>query len=169
LGIVSEMRDRGKGLGKRPPDREEHREIGGGEHPTSPATACPRLSLPGLSVQKLLLNQRPLSNVPFQIRTRIHHPQSNGTVERYHRTFREEGWAGHQPADYPAAKVLIARWVERYNTVRLHSALGYLPPLTYYRGDPAACFSERCQKLQTARARRQDAWDAYHTAARSAA
>lgn len=104
-----------------------------------------------------------------QIRTRLHHPQSNGTVERYHRTFREEGWRHHQPADYPAAQALIARWVETYNTVRLHSALGYVPPLTYYRGDPEACFSERRQKLQTARSRRQDAWDAYYAAARSAA
>jgi transposase InsO family protein len=29
-----------------------------------------------------------------QIRTRAHHPQSNGRLERYHRTFREEGWQG---------------------------------------------------------------------------
>jgi transposase InsO family protein len=104
-----------------------------------------------------------------QIRTRVHHPQSNGTVERYHRTFREEGWRYHQPADYPAAKALIARWVTTYNTVRLHSALGYLTPLTYYRGDPAACFTKRRRRLQMARSRRQDAWETYYAARHSAA
>lgn len=29
-----------------------------------------------------------------EIWNRIHHRQSNGVLERYHRTFREEGWAG---------------------------------------------------------------------------
>lgn len=101
-----------------------------------------------------------------QIRTRVHHPESNGTVERYHRTFREEGWRSAQPPNYPAAKALIARWVETYNTVRLHSAMGYLPSAAYYCGDPAACFTARRKKLQAARARRQDAWDAYYAAAR---
>jgi transposase InsO family protein len=98
-----------------------------------------------------------------QIRTRVHHPQSNGTVERYHRTFREEGWRAAQPATYPAAKALIARWVTHYTTVRLHSALGYLTPLTYYRGDPEACVTERRRRLQMARSRRQDAWETYYT------
>lgn len=55
------MRDWGKGLGKRPPDREGPREIGDGQHPASPAATGPRLILSGLSVQKLLLNERPPS------------------------------------------------------------------------------------------------------------
>ena len=96
-----------------------------------------------------------------QIRTWAHHPQSNGTVERYHRTFREEGWRSAQPANYPTAKAVIARWVTHYNTVRLHNALGYLATLTYYRGDPDASFTECRRRLQMARSRRQDAWETY--------
>jgi putative transposase len=71
-----------------------------------------------------------------QIRTRVHHHQSNGTVERYHRTFREEGWRQHQPADYPVVQALIARWVEHYNGVRPHSALGYRPRPPRRMGSP---------------------------------
>lgn len=103
------------------------------------------------------------------IRTRIYHPQSNGTVERYHRTFREEGWQGATPTDYPAAGALITDWVQTYNTLRLHSALQYLTPWDYYRGDPMARITERRQKLQAARTRRREAWEAYYAAAHPAA
>jgi transposase InsO family protein len=103
------------------------------------------------------------------IRTRIYHPQSNGTVERYHRTFRTEGWQGATPEDYPAAVTLIAEWVQTYKTVRLHCALQYLTPLDYYRGDPARRITERRQKLHAARTRRREAWEGYYATAHPAA
>ncbi len=99
-----------------------------------------------------------------QIRTRFHHPQSNGIVERYHRSFREEGWRGARPDNFPEAQALIRAWITHYNTTRLHSALGYLTPADYSRGDPEACFAARRTKLSTARHRRREAWEAYHAA-----
>lgn len=90
-------------------------------------------------------------------------------VERYHRTFRQEGWQGAAPADFPAALALITEWVQTYNTVRLHSALQYLTPWDYYRGDPVMRITHRRTKLQTARTRRREAWEAYHAAAHPAA
>ena len=99
------------------------------------------------------------------IRTRVYHPQSNGCLERYHRTFRAEGWSGAAPPDYPAARALIAEWVATYNTVRLHSALQYLTPWDDSRGDPAARLTTRRTQLAQARTRRREAWEAYDAAA----
>ncbi len=37
------------------------------------------------------------------------------------------------------------------NTIRLHSALSFLRPADYYRGDPESLLAERRRKLQAAR------------------
>ena len=44
-----------------------------------------------------------------------------------------------------------------YNDERLHRALGYLRPIDYYRGDPAALTKLRRQKLAAARHQRKEA------------
>lgn len=89
------------------------------------------------------------------IRIRTYHPESNGKVERFHRSTRE----ALEPADLAnlsAAREIIGRWVAHYNGTRLHAALNYLPPAEYYHGDPPARLAERQQKLQTARVRRRE-------------
>jgi putative transposase len=88
------------------------------------------------------------------IRIRTYHPQSNGVVERFHRSTREE--LGDQvPRNLSQARAIIAQWVAHYNTERLHAALGYLPPAEYYQGNPAARQAERQLKLAAARQRRR--------------
>ena len=47
----------------------------------------------------------------------------------------------------------IIRW---YNQKRLHSALGFLRPVDYYRGDPEAMYAIRRHKLAQARHRRRE-------------
>jgi putative transposase len=47
----------------------------------------------------------------------------------------------------------IVRW---YNTERLHSSLGYLRPLDYYRGDPKSLHEARRRKLTAARHHRRE-------------
>jgi transposase InsO family protein len=64
----------------------------------------------------------------MHIRPRVSHPHPNGALERYHRTFREEGQSGAAPADDPAALALITEWVQTYDTGQLHSVLQYLTP-----------------------------------------
>ena len=44
-----------------------------------------------------------------------------------------------------------------YNEERLYSALKYLRPVDYYRGNPEALLAERKRKLREAAARRREA------------
>jgi hypothetical protein len=54
------------------------------------------------------------------------------------------------------ARDVIARIINWYNTERLPSALGYLRPMDYYRGNPAKLHEERRRKMATARHRRRE-------------
>ena len=100
------------------------------------------------------------------VRTHPYHPQSNGKDERLHRTLRTE-----VPLD-PDAQLYEARQVVEsyrvyYNERRPHSALHYLCPLDYYRGDPMACLAERHTKLREAVEARRVYWQQHRSAVRS--
>jgi transposase InsO family protein len=61
-------------------------------------------------------------------RTRPFRPQTNGKVERFHRTLTEE-WAYAKP--YPsetARRAALPQWLHMYNHHRSHTALGGHPP-----------------------------------------
>lgn len=92
------------------------------------------------------------------IRTRIAHPESNGRLERLHRTHRAEGLIQEEIDDYYQALDAMAGWVQYYNYQRPHSALQYLRPADYYRGDPAACLAARARKLAQATQDRGAYW-----------
>jgi putative transposase len=87
---------------------------------------------------------------------RPHCPEENGLIERSNRTVRE-ALEGEDLPDRLAAERVLARIIRRYNEERLHSALGYLRPADYYRGNPAPLFEARRQKLAQARHRRKEA------------
>lgn len=93
------------------------------------------------------------------IKTRVAHPESNGRLERLHRTHREEALVGEATSDYYRAVDALARWSHYYNYQRPHSALCYLPPAEYYRGDPQARLAERRSKLAMALEARKAYWD----------
>lgn len=92
------------------------------------------------------------------ILTRVAHPESNGLLERLHRTHREEGLAGDVLQDYYQACDVLAGWATYYNHERPHSALHYLCPADYYQRDPLACLADREQKLQQAVQQRASYW-----------
>ena len=81
---------------------------------------------------------------------RPHTPTDNAEIERYHRTIGER-IDEEDLEDVTQAKAVIAAIISAYNNVRLHSALSYLRPVDYYRGDPEALLVERRRKLQAAR------------------
>jgi transposase InsO family protein len=88
-------------------------------------------------------------------RIKPHCPEENGVVERSNRTLRE-ALEGEELTDLLQARGVIARIIEWYNTERLHSALGYLRPMDYYRGNPAALHEARRGKMAEARHRRRE-------------
>jgi putative transposase len=92
------------------------------------------------------------------IRTRVAHPQSNGRLERLHRTHREEGLSEEALEAYHQALETMTGWSDYYNHRRPHTALKYLCPVDYYRGDPEARLAERERKLVQAVQSRKTYW-----------
>lgn len=77
------------------------------------------------------------------IRIKVAHPQSNGRIERLHRTHREEGLIGIEDKSSDQARQELFRWVNQYNNVRPHGSLNGLPPVVYYLGEPEAALAQR--------------------------
>jgi putative transposase len=92
------------------------------------------------------------------VRTHPYHPQSNGRDERVHRTFREEIPLDESATLYQA-RAVIAEYRTYYNERRPHSALHYLCPRDYYRGDPVTLLADRETKLRAAAAVRSQYWE----------
>ena len=88
-------------------------------------------------------------------RIKPHCPEENGIIERSNRTLRE-ALDGEELTDLLQARDVITRIIKWYNTERLHSALGYLRPIDYYRGDPARLHEQRRRKMAEARHRRRE-------------
>jgi putative transposase len=84
------------------------------------------------------------------IRIRAYHPESNGKLERFHRSTRD-ALDDVALGNLSRARDIIGRWVQYYNGKRLHASLGYLPPAEYWAGDPPARLAERRRKLETGR------------------
>jgi transposase InsO family protein len=81
---------------------------------------------------------------------RPHTPTDNAEIERYHRTIGER-IDEEALEDVTGAKGAIGGIIDAYNNVRLHSALSFLRPVDYYRGNPETLLAERRRKLQAAR------------------
>jgi transposase InsO family protein len=95
------------------------------------------------------------------IRTSPYYPQSNGKLERWHKSLKSECIRPGTPLSLEDAKRLIQQYVDRYNNVRLHSAIGYVTPNDMLAGRQAKIHAERDRKLEAARllrkSRRQQA------------
>jgi putative transposase len=88
-------------------------------------------------------------------RIKPHCPEENGLMERANRTIGE-ALEEEELTDYVQSQKVIARLIRWYNEERLHSALGFLRPMDYYRGQPEAMYAVRRQKLAEARHRRRE-------------
>ena len=70
------------------------------------------------------------------VRTSPYYPQSNGKLERWHKSLKGECIRPGVPLTPEDARRLIERYVEHYNTVRLHSAIGFVTPGGHAGGPP---------------------------------
>lgn len=89
------------------------------------------------------------------VRTSPYYPQSNGKLERWHGSLKAECIRPSCPATREEAQNRIEKYVNHYNHVRLHSAIGYITPADCLAGLSQVIGAERDRKLETAREQRQ--------------
>jgi putative transposase len=89
------------------------------------------------------------------VRTSPYYPQSNGKVERWHQSLKRECIRPKTPLGLDDAKRIVGEYVDHYNQVRLHSAIGYVAPLDKLLGREVEIFKERDRKLESAREERR--------------
>jgi transposase InsO family protein len=88
------------------------------------------------------------------VRTSVNYPQSNGKIERYHRTISEECLRKKSMITLGDARKQIQAFVDFYNNKRLHSSLYYLTPLDFLCGSVQDKLNIREQKLRDAKRNR---------------
>lgn len=82
--------------------------------------------LSALSVWLIRLGIRVSHSTPY-------HPQTNGKIERFHRSLQAEVLAGRSFAGLAQTQAAFERWREVYNHERPHEALGLQTPARRYR------------------------------------
>jgi transposase InsO family protein len=88
------------------------------------------------------------------VKTSPYYPQSNGKLERWHGTLKQDCLRPHVPLSLEEARRLVERFVDHYHHVRLHSAIGYVVLADKLARKEQAIFAARDQKLAAARERR---------------
>lgn len=89
------------------------------------------------------------------VRTSPYYPQSNGKIERWHKSLKTECVRPASPSSLDEARRAVAGFVTQYNTKRLHSSIGYVTPRDKLAGRAAAIHAQRDHKLAAARETRR--------------
>jgi putative transposase len=98
------------------------------------------------------------------VRTSPYYPQSNGKIERWHKTLKGDCIRVKVPLSLDDARRIVSDYVTHYNTIRLHSAVGYVTPKDKLDGRDKEIHADRDRKLAQARERRKQLRQAQHDA-----
>jgi putative transposase len=90
------------------------------------------------------------------VRTSPYYPQSNGKIERWHKSLKGECIRPGTPLSLEDARRLVKGYVEHYNNVRLNSAIGYITPKDMLAGHQQEIQADRDRKLEAAREQRKN-------------
>lgn len=88
--------------------------------------------------------------------TSVGYPQSNGKIERFFRTAKEECIRRNSFLSIDDARRIIDRYIEYYNYERLHGAIDYITPYDMMKGRKEEIIKEREKKLENARKTRRE-------------
>jgi putative transposase len=88
------------------------------------------------------------------VRTAPYYPQSNGKIERWHKTMKANAIRPKCPSTVDETRRVVLAFVQHYNNQRLHSAIGYVTPADRMAGRHPTIAADRDQKLEAARERR---------------
>jgi transposase InsO family protein len=80
---------------------------------------------------RALLAERGIHHRPIPPRT----PKRNGKVERYQQTLKREWGLGQRYRSSHHRALALPHWLEHYNTIRRHSAIGNRPPISRVRNE----------------------------------
>jgi putative transposase len=89
------------------------------------------------------------------VKTSPYYPQSNGKLERYHKTIKGTCIRVRTPLTRVDAIRIVTEFVEQYNCRRLHSAIGYITPQDKLDGKAESILAQREAKLAAARQARK--------------
>jgi transposase InsO family protein len=96
------------------------------------------------------------------VRTSPYYPQSNGKIERWHKTLKGDCIRVQVPLSLEDARRIVLDFVTHYQEVRLHSAIGYVTPIDKLLGNDDAIHAQRDRKLTEARERRKQVRQTQH-------
>jgi putative transposase len=96
------------------------------------------------------------------VKTSPYYPQSNGKIERWHKTLKGDCIRVKVPLSADDARRIVTDFVAHYNNGRLHSAIGYVTPTDRLEHRQEEIFAERDRKLAEARERRKQVRQAEH-------
>lgn len=86
----------------------------------------------------------------------VGYPQSNGKIERFFKTAKEECIRRNSFLSIDDARRIIDRYIDQYNYERLHSAINYVTPYDMLTGRKKLILEERREKLENARRIRKE-------------